>query len=236
MMPVSPAPEPAEFDKTVRVPGLRSIYEKTGQPVPKVYKRQGGKPFKQEYRIEKDAQGKEQRQLITSPEELSGDAFAPYWTEAIDWLLSAYNRICMYSCFRIHPATGAATVDHMVPKSRSWQAVYEWSNYRLAGSLLNARKNDLVSILDPFDVQSGWFQLNLVTGAICPGEATHNAPELRQRIQAAIERLGLNDFTLERRRDIEDYETGALSLRRLEEESPFVAAEIRRQGLPQGLR
>ena len=50
----------------------------------------------------------------------------------------------------------------MVAKSMRWDQVYEWANYRLACSLMNARKDAIASVLDPFEIEDGWFALELV--------------------------------------------------------------------------
>ena len=115
-------------------------------------------------------------------------------------------------------------------KSQKWDAVYEWSNYRLASLRMNARKRDLCNILDPFDVEPGWFELELTFGQVRPGAGISGVPELRAKVQETIDTLGLNDFADERLRDIEAYDSGEVRLRRLWEESPFVASELVRQG------
>jgi hypothetical protein len=82
--------------------------------------------------------------------------------------MAAYHQICAYSCFRIHPVTGAQSADHFAPKSQSWRKVYQWSNYRLCSGRLNARKNDYGDVLDPFEIQPGWFQLELLGFQVIP--------------------------------------------------------------------
>jgi len=234
MIPVTMAKEPEPFHHQVRIPGLRSIYEMVGQAPPPLYTRKEGKPYEQRF-IERTVNGKKQKMLIVRPEDLPATMFASYWTEdngagsALDWMLVAYKRICMYSCFRIHPATGSASIDHMVPKSRDWTQVYEWSNYRLASGTMNSRKNDLTTLIDPFDVKDGWFKLNLLSGEIHPGEATDADPVLKQQVQHVIDTLKLHEFNEERLKDIQDYEAG-VPIDVLMRESPFVAMEILRQG------
>jgi hypothetical protein len=142
--------------------------------------------------------------------------------------MTAYNRICAYSCFRIHPVTGGRSVDHMAPRSCAHDKVYEWSNYRLASSLLNERKKDFSDVLDPFEIMDGWFQLNLLGFEVVP--ARELVPKIRTRVQQTIDRLGLNDFRSSRERDAENYWARKVSLAVLTEESPFVAKELRRQG------
>ncbi len=219
MIPVSLAPEPAEFDSTVRQPGLRLIAEKIGEkPIPS---RKNGSPFKKLVGV-------------NTRDKIPADEFKDYWREAIHDMLIAYKRICAYSCFSIHRITGAASVDHMAPKSRRWDRVYEWSNYRLASSRMNARKNNFEDILDPFEIQDGWFQLEDF------GFGIRANPNLQQdlidRINETIKRLKLNDeyHRNQREQDIEEYMNGkgglAIPLWKLEQESPFVASELRRHG------
>lgn len=208
MIRVNLAQEPDTFDAKVRVPGHRAISEMVGE---KVVRR--GRPFKK---------------IASMREEIPSDCFPPYWTEAIDDLMERYNQICAYSCFRIHPVTGGRSVDHMAPKSRTWNRVYEWDNYRLACSRLNARKRDFSNVLDPCEILDGWFQLELVGFQVIPNGRLNR--KVRERIQETIERLGLDDFRHDRERDAENYWRGEISLRILTEESPFVAKELRRQG------
>jgi hypothetical protein len=106
--------------------------------------------------------------------------------------MSLYDRVCAYSCFRIHPVTGSRSVDHFAAKSRRWDRVYEWNNYRLSCSLLNARKNEFDDVLDPIQVDDGWFQLELVGFQIVPNPQLHIIT--REVIQRTIDRLGLDEF------------------------------------------
>ncbi|MBK8259027.1 MAG: hypothetical protein IPK82_41005 [Polyangiaceae bacterium] len=211
MIPVAEADEPASFDKNVRQKGLRAIAEMVGKE-PAV-RRRGGQPF---------------RKIADREEDIPTDALPDYWVDALDDLMEKYNRVCAYSCFRIHPVTGASSVDHFAAKSRSWDRVYEWSNYRLCSSLLNARKSDFGDVLDPFEVGQGWFHLELLGFQVVPNPAL---PVTQNRaVQATIDRLRLNDFRRDRERDAERYWARDYSLRVLKEESPFVAYELYRQG------
>ncbi|MFT3767390.1 MAG: hypothetical protein QM820_18210 [Minicystis sp.] len=211
MIPVAKAPKPKGFDENVRRPGLRAIAEMVGKTSP--YPRKGGRPFKKIANRERD---------------IPAEEFPPYWTEALDDLMVAYHEICAYSCFRIHPVTGARSTDHFAPKSRSWRDVYQWSNYRLCCSRMNARKNDFGTVLDPFTIQPGWFQLELLGFQVIPNPTLPQAT--RDAIQDTIDRLGLDELKADRERDAERYWSRDISLRVLKEESPFVAEELRRQG------
>jgi hypothetical protein len=116
----------------------------------------------------------------------------------------------------------------MVAKSRAWDRVYEWSNYRLASSRLNARKSACEDVLDPFEIGDDWFHLELVGFQIVPN------PELPTGVQTSIrdtvDRLRLDDFRKERETGALWYWDHEISLRTLTRESPFVARELRRQG------
>ena len=209
MIRIVPAPEPGRFATTVREPGLRAIAEMVGEK-PTGRK---GKPF---------------QKIADQREQIPYDKFPPYWREALHDLLTAYSQICAYSCFRIHTVTGAGSVDHMIAKSKAWDNVYEWSNYRLACARLNARKNDFEDVLDPFEIQDGWYQLELVGFQVFANP--HLDAQLRTSVENTITRLGLNEFCHERAEDAEYYWAGDVTLKVLTAESPFVTKELRRQG------
>lgn len=211
MIPLTLATMPASFDTKVRQPGLRAIAEMVGKTSP--YPRTAGSP----------------RTKITDREEdIPSDSLPPYWTRILDDLMDSYREICAYSCFRIHPVTGARSVDHVAAKTRAWHSVYEWHNYRLASSLLNARKGNFDDVLDPVEIQEGWFELELVGFQVKPASGLPEA--IRASSQDTIDRLGLNDFCREREERAEDYWAVDISFRVLLREAPFVAKELRRQG------
>ena len=79
----------------------------------------------------------------------------------------------------------------MVPKSTAWNQAYEWDNYRLACSLMNSRKGDAASVLDPFDVEDGWFVLELVAFQVLPAHGL--ADPTAAAVEDTIDRLRLND-------------------------------------------
>lgn len=79
----------------------------------------------------------------------------------------------------IEPATGNPTIDHALPKSYAWDQVYEWSNYRLCASVVNSKKGALTTLVDPFDVKVGWFQLELATYRVKRGSHAPKAPRRR---------------------------------------------------------
>ena len=212
MIPVTPAPEPADFDSKVRRPGLRAIAELAGeQPDPP---RTAGQPCSP---------------VAASRDEIPPDKFPPYWREVLDDLMRSYHRICAYLCLYIPQGTGAPSVDHAVAKSRRWDQIYEWSNYRLACSLMNARKGAAASVLDPFEIEEGWFALELVAFQVVPGSGLPDG--VAGAVADTIERLRLNDHECceARAEYAKNYCNRKISFDYLTRHAPFVARELRRQ-------
>lgn len=215
MIHVEPEDEPPRFHEQVRIPGERAIDELLGR-APR-HPRTHGEAIAV-------ISG------ITREEEIPPARFPSYWREALPDLMEKYHEICAYSCFRIHDVTGAQSTDHFAAKSLRWDRVYEWTNYRLCCARLNARKREFSDVLDPFEIETGWFVLELVGFQVLPNPAL--SPALRQTIDDTIERLGLDDalHRKARARDAERYWDRDISLRAFREESPFVAHELHRQG------
>lgn len=162
--------------------------------------------------------------------EIPADAFPPYWRRILPELLDGYNRICFYLCLRISGGTGAATVDHMVAKSVSRDLVCEWHNYRLACLLMNTRKGTDSDVLDPFEVENGWFVLELVEFQVGPGDGL--TVDTKRAVEGTIERLRLNDpiCCYARAEYAHYYWDRQIKFDYLMRCAPFVGAELRRQG------
>lgn len=212
MIPVTPAAEPPNFDKRVRQMGLSAIAELAGER-PLVRRR-----------------GPKRKKIARTREEIPADKFPPYWRDALDDMLSSYRRLCAYLALYIEHATGGPSVDHVIPKSKAWNRVYEWSNYRLACALMNARKNDLELILDPFEIREGWFALEFVAFQVVVGPAAQG--QIIDQVNKSIELLGLNlpECCEARQEYVESYEAGHIDLEYLTRRAPFIAQELRRQG------
>ncbi|MBZ4334805.1 hypothetical protein [Corallococcus sp. AS-1-12] len=223
MIRVEKQPEPRppgfDFDNRVRQPGLSALAELTGQPQTLT---RSGRPIGQRAIRVEDLTHNDLRDY-------------PYWTRALDAMHEAYRGICAYSCFYMEPLCGP-TVDHFVALSRTGAAqAYEWDNYRLACSLMNAAKNKFPDVLDPFVIQDGWFTLNLVTFQV---EAAEGLDEpLKQQVQATITRLKLDSREVSNThlKWFETYwkpmvPTQPIPLWFLEQRAPFLVREMRRQG------
>ncbi|WP_434391089.1 hypothetical protein [Melittangium boletus] len=211
MIPVVPAPEPPHFDTQVRQKGLSAIDELVGRK-PRL-KRKGPRRAK----------------IVNREADIPSEKFPPFWRDVLPDMLEAYQRRCAYLALHIEHATGNPSVDHVLPKSRVWDQVYEWSNYRLCAARINASKNDLMSLVDPFEVAEGWFALEFVAFQVRRGP--HAPPEKAAQIDATLPLLNLPECLKARGEYVTCYENGDIGLAYLERRAPFVASELRRQGL-----
>jgi hypothetical protein len=217
MIRVDPAPEPPDFDQKVRQPGLSAIAEMVGEPP--LLRRRGPRRSK----------------IADQREDIPTECFPPFWRNGLNDMMRDYNQICAYMAIYIEKVTGAATIDHMIPRSVDWSQVYEWDNYRLACSLMNTRKNDAIFVLDPFQVKSGWFELEFVGFQVKPAATLSSL--IRGPVEKTIARLRLNDRDCRNLRQyyVVEYEAKQISLTHLTRRAPFIAMELRRQGrLPEG--
>jgi hypothetical protein len=160
-----------------------------------------------------------------------------YWTKVLHELHDAYGGICAYSCHWIPSDTGFSSVEHFQPKDIHPQLAYEWSNYRLVAGILNGRRGTHQDVLDPFAIQADWFMIEFPSLLVKP--AAHLEHDIKVRVRATIERLGLNEEQTcrkNRRRYVLRYCQGKLPFEHLEDEAPFIAYELIRQNLVVNIR
>jgi hypothetical protein len=223
MIRVEKQPEPRlpqfDFDGQVRQPGQSALAELTGKPP--TIDRPGPRMEKRAERIEDLDPGEIRKH--------------PYWTRALDALHTSYRGVCAYSCIRMQRLLGP-TVDHFVAITRAeLPQAYEWDNYRLACSLMNARKGNFSDVLDPCTIEDGWFELDLNTLEVKPADALD--PATKQSVEDTIDRLGLNsrECVNARQERFDEYwqpddPDRPIPLWHLEKWAPFLAREMRRQG------
>ncbi len=154
-----------------------------------------------------------------------------YWTEFKPQLADGFIDLCAYSV--MYKPSG--TVDHF----NSWEnsreerphLAYEWSNYRFSAGWINSSKSTLdEAVLDPFQVQEGWFEIILPSLQL---KVTDRVPaDLRQKAEFTLKRLHLRDderVIRQRREWYRMYESGELSLEGLARKAPLIAAAVRKQ-------
>lgn len=155
-----------------------------------------------------------------------------YWAQGLynHELWCAYRGVCAYLAIHFEFASGAASTDHYVAKSKNAGAAYEWRNYRLACIAANRHKSDFEDVLDPFEIQPDTFHLNLVNGKIHPNPLM--APDIVLKALHTIKRLRL-DSHIHNEMRLRHFNTYLRHKNEevLKEYSPFVWAEALRQGL-----
>ena len=167
--------------------------------------------------------------LRTNPNPSSRDFRAHrYWSRAKRELHDAYLR-CAYTSRRLWGDD--VSVDHFLPKAKYPQFAYEWDNYRLAQPKLNGNKADSEEVLDPFQVRTGWFVLDCPSCLVFPGDNLNDGT--RQGVDSTIRVLKLNSYELsnERFRWLAGFAQNQIPFDYLEREDPFLATEIKRQGI-----
>ena len=160
----------------------------------------------------------------------------PHWTRALPALHEAYGGLCAYLARRIE-LVETPTADHYIARCHAKPLIlaYTWSNLRLTHHYINGVKSDLADVLDPFEVQEGWFALILATGETVPGPTA--PPDRLADLQRTITLLQLDrgPVVKTRQRAIDRYRRPPPGQRfipiwLLEQDEPFVAHELRRQG------
>ncbi len=153
-----------------------------------------------------------------------------FWKNAAEDVYEAYSRVCAYTCRYIDTPYGS--IDHFRSKSAHPHLSFEWSNFRLSLPRVNHHKAANASILDPFDVQPGWFVLDFPSCLVKPGDCLDH--DVVDQINASIAGLKLNDddsFVQDRSDIMMMYAEQVVTLTYLQRRRPFLAAEVERQGI-----
>jgi hypothetical protein len=219
MLPLTLCQEPLSFHASVRVPGRNAILEMT---TPELAPPRRGR----------------KRKVFGTVDAIPADVLPKFWRRTLPEMCRLYGRVCAYLGMRIHEATGQPSVDHFVAKSVDPRLAYEWSNFRLAALTVNRSKKAMVAFVDPCGIGAGWIHLDFVTY-----EVRWRGPDAAVSAAAVANTLKvLNEptFCAARQSDhgwylgIPDDEGQPREQRTfawLQHESPFVAAELIRQGL-----
>lgn len=161
----------------------------------------------------------------------------PYWQRAIHALHEAYRGYCAYLARYIEPVE-LPTTDHFVALRNTHDPMlaYTWSNFRLAHGFINSVKSAIPDVLDPFEIGPGWFAIDFGTfkTVIGPKAPTDRVDAIINTIRRL--RLDGSEVASTRRRAAEAYwcpppRCEPLPSWSLEQDEPFLASELRRQGL-----
>ena len=148
-----------------------------------------------------------------------------YWTPFKGELALGFRNLCAYSA--MYEPVG--TVDHFVSCEEDRSRAYEWDNYRYCAAWINSSKGNVpaAQILDPFDIEEGWFELHLPSLQLRVSDRIPD--ELRDRAEYVLDRLRLCDderVMRQRREWYRMYEDGEISQDGLEGKAPLIAAAI----------
>lgn len=151
------------------------------------------------------------------------------WAPYTATLSEGFANLCGYAA--MHDPTGG-TVDHFLSFKHHRHLTYEWTNYRFASAPLNSSKRAADdSVLDPFQVGAGWFEIILPSLQM---RLTHAVPlALRAKAEYTLKRLKLRDgerIIRWRRSWYRMYTDGQLSLEGLRAVAPLLAAAVEAQG------
>lgn len=168
--------------------------------------------------------------LDTRADKPPGRDLPPYWTRCLPELHRVYGGICAYLAIFFEQATGTATTDHFVAKSKEMGRAYDWANFRLACLAMNRQKG-IHEVLDPFELDPDTFRLELSTGEIFPNP--HLPEETQLAARMTITHLKLDEPTHRemRARHFHECTSGKVSESFLARYSPFVHLEASRQNL-----
>ena len=201
LIPITPEPEPTDFDFEVRQPG-------------RIFLRTTPRPNNNQWRGN-DYWRKALGDLYT--------AYKGVCAYCGSWVIPPGRNMGS------SPA-GASSVDHYVPKSFKPAQAYEWSNFRLCRARINNFKNNAQDVIDPFVLSPGWFQLNFQSFLIEPNPRLNRNDRNSVKATIERLRLNTdNDYVNERSSVIHDYCLGKMTLLQLKRRYPFIASEMSRQ-------
>lgn len=111
-----------------------------------------------------------------------------YWGLCKGELADGFMNLCAYSA--MYEPVG--TVDHYLSCDTDRNQAYEWNNYRFASWWINSSKQNADdTVLDPFQVEDGWFEILLPSLQLIVSDAV---PEHeKDRAKYTLTRLHLRD-------------------------------------------
>lgn len=122
-------------------------------------------------------------------------------------------------------------VDHWLACKTNPQQAFEWSNFRYVSGSVNSRKSTLNDqVLDPCEVQEGWFEVHLPSFQLV--ETTSLPITHKQRADTTLEQLGLRNGYEARWTRWDAYRdcwnAGSVDLAKLSTKAPLVAGAVKK--------
>ena len=150
------------------------------------------------------------------------------WMPYTKTLADGFVGLCGYAA--MFDATGG-TVDHYLSFKKHPKKAYDWSNYRFASATLNSSKRNADdTVLDPYEVKAGWFEIELPSLQMRVTAAVPAA--FRAKAEFTLKRLGLRDGERVIRWRQSWYAlflSGDLTLEGLRKMAPLIAQAVDRQ-------
>lgn len=151
------------------------------------------------------------------------------WEPYTAILSEAYRNRCGYAAM-LDPTGGS--VDHYLSFKNHPALAYEWSNYRFASNTLNSSKRNAdASVLDPQEVQPGWFKILLPSLQMVATDAVPKSH--KAKAEFTLTRLKLRDgerIIRWRRSWYQMYLDEKLNLDGLRDVAPLIAEAVEAQG------
>lgn len=150
------------------------------------------------------------------------------WPHCREALARMFAHRCGYTACRIP----GGEVEHFISwaeckQSHRRELAYEWTNYRWILPQLNGRKGTR-EVLDPFEVENDWFELNLHSLHLDLTDAV--PPEMHDVARRTLETLGLDrsEVVVRMRNEALELYRAGTSLEGIERYSPLVARALRK--------
>lgn len=147
------------------------------------------------------------------------------WAPYTATLSDGFSGLCGYAA--MYDPTGG-TVDHFFSFKNHRHLAYEWGNYRFASETLNkSKQNADDSVLDPYEVGDGWFEIVLPSLQM---KVTDVVPvKYRAKAEFTLKRLKLRDgerIIRWRQSWYDMFLSGALTLDGLRRVAPLIATAV----------
>jgi hypothetical protein len=155
-----------------------------------------------------------------------------YWKNINSELYRLYKGICAYTGEWFSGSQSNVSIDHFIPKTIAPRLAYEWDNYRLTTQKINNNKGDIIGLIDPFEVQFGWFILDFPSCLIKPNSDLPITEYEKVKFTIKVLKLNSDDEIVQNRCNIIIYFiNGDISFKFLKERYPYIAYELERQDL-----